>query len=128
MHVCITHLRDAPSVLTILSSASKIHTSINFKCWQDYPTSHPNQELVQFFLNVLIQGFRISFSNSINSLRPARKNLQDTTFHLEVLNKYLKDELALNRVYGAYPKVHALQCRLADLVLFPKATNQIRGT
>ena len=86
---------------------------------------------MQFFLNGLIQGFKIGFNNSINSLCSARKNLQGATFHPEVVDKYIKDEVALNRVYGPYPKsiyVYAPQCTLADLVLFQKVISQISGT
>ena len=62
----IAHLRDAPSLLTIPPS-SRIHTQVNFWCWQDYLATYPSQELVQFFLKGLVQGFRMGFNNSINS-------------------------------------------------------------
>ena len=71
----ITNLRDAPSMLTIPPSASRIHMPMNSQCRQDYLSSHPSQKLVQLFLNGLVQGFRIGFNNSINSLRSTRRNL-----------------------------------------------------
>ena len=38
----------------------------NSQRWQDYLAYHPNQdqELVQFFLKGLVQGFRIGFNDS----------------------------------------------------------------
>ena len=70
------------------------------------------------------QQFKIGFNNSINSLHSARKNLQGTTLHLEVVDEYFKDELALNRFYGPYPKSISSTCRLTDLMLFPKVNHQ----
>ena len=100
----ITHLRDVPSLLTIPQSASRILTPINSWCWQDYLATHPNQEFVQYFLKGLVQGFRIGFNNSINLLCSVRKTLQGATLHPEVVDKYLKEGLALNRVYGPSKK------------------------
>ena len=45
------------------------------------PIFLPKPKAGAIFLNGLIQGFRIGFNNSINSLRSARKNLQGATFH-----------------------------------------------
>ena len=85
------------------------------------PIFSPKSKLVQFFLSGLVQGFRIGFNNSINSLRSARKNLQGATFHPEVVDKSIKDEVALNRVYVLTLKPYAPQCTLADLALFKKS-------
>ena len=72
----IAHLRDAPSLLTISPSASRIHTPVNFWCWQDYLATYPSQELVQFFLKGLVQGFKMGFNNSINSLHSAKRTFK----------------------------------------------------
>ena len=101
-------------------SASKIHTPMNPQCWQYYLATHPNQELVQFFLKGLVQGFRIGFNNSINSLRSARKNLQGATLHPEVVDQYLKEELALSRVYGPYPKSVCSTMHISRFGVIPK--------
>ena len=117
----ITHLTDVPSVLTIPPSTSRIHTPLNPQCWQDYLSSHPNQKLVQFFLNGLVQGFRTGFNNSINSLRSARKSLQGATFHPVVIDKYIEDEVALNRVYGRYPKSICSSVHISRFGVIPKS-------
>ena len=108
-------------MLTIPPSASRIHTPLNPLCWQDYLSFHPNQKLLQFFLNGLVQGFRIGFNNSTNSLRSARKNLQGATFHLEVVDKYIEDEVALNRVYGPYPKTICSSVHISRFGVIPKS-------
>ena len=60
----ITYLRDAPSVSTIPSSASRIYMPLNPRSWQDCLASHPKQAV----LDGLVQGFRIGFNGSIKSL------------------------------------------------------------
>ena len=117
----IAHLRNAPSLPTIPPSASKIHTPLNPQCWQNYLATHPNQELVQFFLKGLVQGFRIGFNNSINSLHSARKNLQSATLHPEVVDQYLKEEQALSRVYGPYPKSVCSTMHISRFGVIPKS-------
>ena len=108
-------------MLTIPPSASRIHTPLNPLCWQNYLSSHSNQKLVQFFLSGLVQGFRIGFNNSINSLRSARKNLQGATFHPEVVDRYIQDEVALNRVYGPYPKTICSSVHISRFGVIPKS-------
>ena len=70
------------------------------------------------------QQFKIGFNNSINSLHSARKNLQGTTLHPEVVDEYFKDELALNRLCGPYPRSISSTCGLTDLMLFSKVNHQ----
>ena len=103
-----------PTILQLLMWLTKLYIAQN-------ATSHPNQKLVQLFLNGLVQGFRIGFNNSINSLCSARKNLQGATFHPEVVDKYIEDEVALNRVYGPYPKSICPSVHISRFGVIPKS-------
>ena len=103
------------------NSSCRIHTPLNLQCWQDFLASHPNQKLVQLFLKGLIQGFRIGFNNFINSLQLARISLQGTTLHSEVVEKYLKDQFALNRVNGPYSKSICSTKQISRFDIIPKS-------
>ena len=88
---------------------------------QDYLATHSNQEFMQFFLKGLVQGFRIGFNNFINSLCSARKTLHGSTLHPEVANKYLKEGLALNRVYGPSKKSVCSTVQITRFSVIPKS-------
>ena len=101
-------------------SASKIYTPLDLKHWQEHLALHPNQELVHFFLEGIAHGFRIGFNGSAKSLRSARRNLQGATSHPEVVSKYLKDELTLNRVYGPYSRCQFTTVQISRFGVIPK--------
>ena len=102
-------------------SASRIYTPLNLKHWQEHLAPHPNQELVYFFLEgIAHHGFRIGFNGSAKSLRSARRNLQVAVSHPEVVNKYLKDELTLNRVYGPFSRHQFTTVQISRFGVIPK--------
>ena len=103
------------------NSSCRIHRPLNFQCQQDYLASHSNQKPVQLLLKGLIQEFRIGLNNFINSLHLARKNLQGATLHSEVVDKYLKDQFALNRVNGPYSKSICSTKQISRFGIIPKS-------
>ena len=115
------------------SSHSRIYTPLDLKHWQEHLAPYPNQEfeLVHFFLEGIAHGFRIGFNGSAKSLRSARRNLQGAISHPKVVNKYLKDKLILNGVYGCImgltQDTNSPQCRLAGLELSLSITSRTSG-
>ena len=115
------HLRDTPAASTVPPSARRIHTPLILKCWQYHLVSHPNKDLVDFFLHGISQGFRIGFKGSTSSLHSARKNLQGAILHPEVVDAYIKDELALNRVFGPYSRHQCPFVQISRFGVIPKS-------
>ena len=115
------HLRDTPAASTVPPSARRIHTPLILKCWQYHLVSHPNKDLVDFFLHGISQGFRIGFKGSTDSLHSARKNLQGAILHPEVVDAYIKDELALNRVFGPYSRHQCPFVQISRFGVIPKS-------
>ena len=123
-------LKRCPIVIND-SSLSRIYTPLDLKHWQEHLAPYPNQELLHFFLEGIAHGFKIGFNGSAKSLRSARRNLQGTISHPEVINKYLKDKLTLNGVYGCImgltQDTNSPQCKLAGLELSLSITSRISG-
>ena len=115
------HLRDTAAASTIPPSARRIHTPLILKCWQYHLVSHPNKDLVDFFLHGISQEFRIGFKGSTSSLHSARKNLKGATLHPEVIVAYIKDELALNRVFGPYSRHQCPFVQISRFGVIPKS-------
>ena len=88
--------------------------------------SHPNTDLVEFFLHGISQGFRIGFQRATNPLHSARKNLQGATSHPEVVDTYIKDELALNRVFGPYSRHQCPSVQISRFGVIPKSHQPIK--
>ena len=114
-------MRDAPATSRVPASASRIYTPLIPKRWQYYLVSHPNTDLVEFFLHGISQGFRIGFQRATNPLHSARKNLQGATSHPEVVDTYIKDELALNRVFGPYSRHQCPSVQISRFGVIPKS-------
>ena len=47
-------------------SASRIYTPLDLKHWQEHLASHPNQELVHFFLEELPMDLELAFMAQLN--------------------------------------------------------------
>ena len=102
--------------LTPLSSPCKIppeayrtQTPLIKEVWHYHLQNHYQQDLVQYFLTSISNGFQIRFHGT--SLQSAKNNLVSVATHPEVVEDYLKHELSLGRMSGPYPislcpKVH----------------------
>ena len=110
------------------SFSQQNHTPINPLVLAGLPCNSPKPRTCTILPQGTCTSNQNRFQNSINSLWSARKNLQGAPLHLEVVDICLKEVVALNKVYGPYPKAYAPQCRLADLALFLKVINLISDT
>ena len=94
--------------LTPLSSPCKIppeaycmQTPLIKEVWHYHLQNHHQQDLVQYFLTSISNGFQIGFHGT--GLQSAKKNLVSVANHPEVVEDYLKHELSLGRMSGPYP-------------------------
>ena len=82
-------LSTVPDLPVVPPSACKINTPLNAKNWQHHLSTHPNQNLVLYFIDGISNGFRIGISTLVQVLQSARKNLQAVLLHPQVVDEYL---------------------------------------
>ena len=63
--------------------------------WQSVLSNYPDQEFAAFILRRIEYGFRIGFNPQLQSVRG---NMSSAAEQAEVINKYLREELAANRL------------------------------
>ena len=89
-------------------------------------SQYSNQQLVQFFLQGISEGFHIGYSYHTGStLKTAKKNLVGARQHPRVVDEYLSNELSHNRIVGPYSKSN--EFRSADLASYQNDTNKTAG-
>ena len=96
----LSHLPPAQAPTKILLEAIYIETPLIKDAWNNHLCNHPHQSLVHFFLQSLSTGFQIVFKGS--TLQSAKKNLQSTVDHPQVVEGYISNELVLRRMSGPY--------------------------
>ena len=64
-------------------------------------SQHPHQHLVAFVLDDLRNGFRLGFQHS-KKLKSAKSNKASANQHSEVIDRYLANEVSLERVAGPF--------------------------
>ena len=109
----------------IPQSAQQIHTPLIFTTWQQALSQYPNQQLTQFFLQGISEGFRIGYSyHTGNILKAARKNLAGARQHPQVVDEYLSKELSHNRIAGPYSKSNLASIQISRFGVIPKRHQQ----
>ena len=81
--------------------AGQISTPLNIHTWHRHLVDYPNQDLAQFLLAGISNGFKIGFNSSVN-LKSAKTNLHSAILHPEVVDEYIQNELSLGRISGPY--------------------------
>ena len=84
--------------------ATAITTPLQPKEWQRSLSAHPDTSLATFFILGLTDGFKIGFNNPTSNLRSAHKNLAGVLQHSQVVDDFLKAEIAEHRVAGPFHK------------------------
>ena len=109
----------------IPQSAQLIHTPLIFNTWQQALLQYPNQQLTQFFLQGISEGFRIGYSyHTSSTLKAARKNLVGARQHQQVVDEYLSKELSHNRIAGPYSKSNLSSIQISRFGVIPKQHQQ----
>ena len=78
-------------------------TPLHPTVWERYLTKHPNCQLVEFFLQGLLEGFHIGFDYaSPITLKSAKTNMESARLHAEVVDDYLQTEISLGHVASPF--------------------------
>ena len=113
------HLPEQTS-LQIPLTATRIQTPLITQKWEFYLEDYSNYELVQFFLEGIMQGFKTGFNPSTITLKAATRNLPEALLHSEVIEDYIKEELIHHRFYGPYPTVTSSWVHISRFGVIPK--------
>ena len=100
----LRHIRNSPDTPKVPFIACKVTTPLVFMTWRHFLAAHPDQEMIQFFLQGLATGFKVGFAYHHASLKPAKKNLRSAMEHPDVVQEYLKNEIREKRVIGPFDK------------------------
>ena len=87
--------------------------------WSNLLSTHPDQTLVNFFMTGISKGFRIGFHNPHSSLKSTKQNLACALQYLEVVDHYLKEELAMKRLAEPFQKL-LLEAHINQFGVIPK--------
>lgn len=99
-------------------------TPLKVQTWAALLAEHPDREFVKYILNGITLGFRIGFSHSPGyELCSAKRNMQSSMDHSKVIDEYLQDEYAKQRIAGPYPNTQVLGVHISRFGMIPKKSN-----
>lgn len=79
--------------------ALRVLTPLKVQTWSALLAGHPDGEFVKYILNGISHGFRIGFNHIPgHELHSAKRNMQSAMDHSKVIDEYLQDECAKQRV------------------------------
>ena len=90
------------------------------KNWALLLSSHPNQELAQFFITGISHGFRIGFKKPPKPLKSAKRNLECALHHPDIVTQYLADEIAQHRIAGPFKRHVIPEAHISRFGVIPK--------
>jgi len=88
------------NAVMVLPEAAVVTTPLHPHNWLELLSAFPDKDLIEFFINGLLHGFKIGFNNPLSQLFSARKNPLGALQHPQVMDDYLKAEIAEHRVTG----------------------------
>ena len=116
------HLSKTPPLPPqVPPSACVISTPLAVSAWKNLLISHPNRELVHFFLTGITHCFRIGFDHASCQLSPSKRNLHSASEHPEVIDEYLLSELQESRVTGPFAHSEVPAAHVSRFGVIPKS-------
>ena len=113
---------NTPSNAMLLpSEACKISTPLNVSAWSIYLWTHPHQDLAQFYVKGITEGFHIGFTYHSQCLKSVRRNLESARDHPEVVKEYLKTEVHMGRLRGLLDNSYKLLTHISRFGVIPKS-------
>jgi len=100
--------------------ATLVSTPLIPSTWEILLKSHPNRQLVQFFMSGISQGIYIGLKQPNKPLKSAKRSLGYALDHPETIIKYLADEIALGRVAGPYKRSAIPQAHISRVSVILK--------
>ena len=113
-------MTKASDAIKVPTEATGISSPLILRHWTNLLAAHPDRPLVNFFLAGIAQGFRIGYHNPQSSLKSAKRNLACALQHPEVIDCYLDEELALQRLAGPFQKEVVPEAHISRFGVIPK--------
>ena len=114
-----SHISSADDVIRVPHAATAVTTPLVISNWLPLLANHPNKKLTSFFTTGISYSFRIGYS-PWKSLKSAKGNLGCALDHPEVVDQYLTEELAQNRVAGPFHTAWAPYMHISRFGVIPK--------
>ena len=115
----ISHIGQADDPIRVPPAAKAVTTPLVTRNWISLLANHPNKELTSFFTTGLSQGFQIGYRPQ-QLLKSAKHNLACALEHPEVVDQYLTEELAHNRVAGPFHIARTPYMHISRFGVIPK--------
>ena len=115
-HLCaLSHCFPASTAFYPVSMVSPLKVDV----FARELSNHPDQTKVSFVLNGLRYGFKLSF-HPPRRLKSAKKNKPSANQHVDVIDNYLANEVALHRVAGPFPLPPLPNLHVSSFGVIPK--------
>ncbi len=121
LHRWQAHTRNAPRVPQVPPQACGITTPLIPLTWRHLLQGYPLPAMTQFFLQGITAGFRLGFDYTQLDLKSAKRNLQSTYDHPEVVERYIHKEVLEHRVAGPFPPWLAPNMQVNRFGVIPKS-------
>ena len=115
----ISHIGQADDPIRVPSAATAVTASLVTRNWISLLANYPNKKLTSFFTTGLSQGFQIGYRPQ-QPLKSAKCNLACALEHPEVVDQYLTEELAHNRVASPFHIAWTPYMRISRFGVIPK--------
>ena len=118
----LRHIHNSPDTPKVPPIARNVTTPLVFTTWRHFLAAHPDQEMVQFFLQGLITGFKVGFAYHRPAYhRPAKKSLCSAIEHPDVVQEYLENEIREKMVIGPFDKGMIPLAQINHFGVIPKS-------
>ena len=84
--------------VVLLDYLRKVVTPIKLDARAEALSTHPDQIFADYIQRCISQGFRIGFNPALASVQSSKANLASAMQQAEVVDKYLQEELAANKI------------------------------
>ena len=74
-----------------------ITTPLRAEAWEFFLRSHPDRDFARYLQQGIISGFRLGFQRG-TLCQPSSRNLQSAYEHPDIIDRYLAQEICLQRV------------------------------
>ena len=115
-----TQLEGLPKDVKVPPAATAISTPLDASNWKKFLADHPNRPLVDFFINGIVEGFRIGFRQQQRQLQSAKRNLNCALQHPDTVKSYLNEEVSVSRVAGPFPRSLVPHAHVSKFGVIPK--------
>ena len=112
---------QVPITPQVPQSASAINTPLVASNWRLMLRSYPHRAMAHFFLQGIINGFRIGFNPHTSSLKSATRNMQSALINPKVVEEYLAKERQAGRVIGPFPPSLTPAIHVSRFGVIPKS-------